>query len=111
MKTKTYQPYKIGCMGKAISGVYMIKIHFLSLKALKHEKRFGFVEIDHAVGCTDGKNIYFNMFSGGYSEETIEQDINYVFVHELIHTIDMNITEESVTYAGNMIQEKLYETK
>ena len=50
----------------------------------------------HKPGFTDGKIIYTNLYTGILMEEYIEEDLNILYVHELIHTIDMDLSEREV---------------
>ncbi len=57
----------------------------------------------HKPGFTDGKTIYTNLYTGILMEEFIEEDLNILYVHEMIHTIDMSLTEKEVLWATKII--------
>lgn len=63
---------------------------------------------ENAAGFADKDCIYFNLFyPDAYIEDDIERAISYVFMHELIHTININIAERKVTYIGDVIEDSL----
>lgn len=50
-----------------------------------------------AAGFTDGKNMYYNLFSSSFQEEWIEYDLSFIFTHELLHTMNMKLSEKKIT--------------
>ena len=50
----------------------------------------------HKPGFTNGDVIFINFYTGIFIEEYIEEDLNILYVHELIHTIDMDLPEREV---------------
>jgi len=69
----------------------MAKIKFLSVKEMDIKYR----KCKDATGFTDGETIFFNLFYPDvFEEKYIEEDINYIFMHELIHTINMKTSEK-----------------
>jgi len=82
----------------------MPNIKFLSIKQLDTTYK----KYNDAAGFTDGKDIYYNFFYPNLlEEETIEQDLTYIFIHEFIHTIDMRVSEKRVYRLGRIIMRNL----
>jgi len=61
----------------------------------------------HKLGFTNGDVIYINLFTGVLGEEYIEEDLNIHYIHELIHTIDMDLSERKVLYITEVINNNL----
>jgi len=61
----------------------------------------------HKPGFTNGDVIYINLFTGVLGEEYIEEDLNILYIHELIHTIDMDLPESKVLYITGVILNNL----
>jgi hypothetical protein len=40
---------------------------------------------------TNGDVIYINFYTGIFMEEYIEEDLNTLYINELIHTMDMDL--------------------
>jgi hypothetical protein len=61
----------------------------------------------HKPGFTNGDIIFINFFTGIFMEEYIEEDLNILYIHELIHTIDMDLPEKSVLFATEKVLNNL----
>lgn len=61
----------------------------------------------HKPGFTDGKTIWTNLYTGILMEEYIEEDLNILYVHELIHTIDMDLSEREVLKMTDVVLKSL----
>lgn len=61
----------------------------------------------HKPGFTNGDVIFINFFTGIFIEEYIEEDLNILYIHELIHTIDMDLPEKDVLKLTEIILNNL----
>lgn len=61
----------------------------------------------HIVGFTNGKTIFTNLYTGALKENDISKDLNIIYTHELIHTIDMDLSEDDVIFATKSIFRKI----
>lgn len=58
-------------------------------------------------GYTNGDIIFINFFCAVFLEEYIEEDLQILYIHELIHTLDMNLLEKSVLFATDIVNKAL----
>lgn len=61
----------------------------------------------HKPGFTNGDVIFINFYTGILTEEYIEEDLNILYIHELIHTIDMDLPEKEVLKLTEIILNNL----
>jgi len=61
----------------------------------------------HKPGFTNGDVIFINFYTGVLTEEYIEEDLNIIYIHELIHTIDMDLSEREVLNMTEVILKNL----
>ena len=57
----------------------------------------------HIVDFTNGKTIFTNLYTGSLKEKDISEDLNIIYIHELIHTINMDLPEDNVIFATKSI--------
>jgi len=79
----------------------MVNIIFPSAEALDY------IGKTKKTGFTNGIIICINLYTGSITETNVEEAIDLVHVHELIHTIDMSISEREVLYITKVIHEHL----
>ncbi len=61
----------------------------------------------HILGFTNGKSIYINLYTDSWKEKDIEKDLNIIYIHELIHLIDMDLSEEEVIFITEILYKHL----
>jgi len=61
----------------------------------------------HKPGFTNGDVIFLNFYTGILTEEYIEEDIDIIYIHEFIHTVDMNIPEREVLNLTEVVLKNL----
>lgn len=61
----------------------------------------------HKTGFTNGETIVVNLYTGSLTEENVEEALDTVITHELIHSIDMDIPEREVLFMNKIILENL----
>lgn len=80
----------------------MTDIIFPSMEALDSVGR------THKSGFTDGTTIVINLYTSTYTEEITVKRISTAIIHEIIHCMDMNLTERQVLYITMVLFEELY---
>ena len=65
---------------------------------------------ERSAGFTNGKIIFTNFYTNPFKDEKyIEETINILYVHELIHTVDMKASEDGVYKITEIVLNKLRE--
>lgn len=79
----------------------MPNIIFPSMEALDY------VGKTHKIGFTNGEIIVVNLYTGSLTEENVEEALDVIITHELIHSVDMDIPEKEVLFMNKIILENL----
>ena len=64
----------------------------------------------HKTGFTDGETIVINLYTGSITEQNVEELLDTVHTHELIHTINMTLSEKKVLYMSKVLLTNLWKT-
>ena len=65
----------------------------------------------HKTGFTDGETIVINLYTGSITEQNVEELLDIVHTHELIHTIDMRTGEKEVLHMTKILFKELYKLR
>ena len=57
----------------------------------------------HIIGFTNGKTIYTNLYTGILREKDIVKDLTIIYIHELIHIINMDLLEDEVVFVTKLL--------